>query len=93
MNLTKDLIPLPYSDCILTPSRLRNHSHIVFETSDNLRKTLKIINKNNRKLNETNSNLDARHLTCDVSKPSHASGYRASPGRSLVPGDIFLIEY
>ena len=40
-----------------------NHSPIVFETSDNLRKTLKIINKNNRKLKGTNSNLDARHLT------------------------------
>ena len=63
MGLTKDLIPLPYSDRLLTPSRLRNHSPIVFETSDNLRKTLKIIDKNNRKLKETNSNLDARYLT------------------------------
>ena len=62
IGLTKELIPLPYSDCLLTSSRLRTHSPFVFKTGGDLRNALKIINKNNRKLKGTDSNLDARRL-------------------------------
>jgi len=42
MGLTKELIPLPYSDCLLTSSRLQNHSPVVYKTGTELRNTLKV---------------------------------------------------
>ncbi|KAF8505779.1 hypothetical protein F5888DRAFT_1651703 [Russula emetica] len=62
MGLTKELIPLPYSDCLLTSSRLQNHSPVVYKTGTELRSALKMIDKNNRKLKGTDSNLNARRL-------------------------------
>ena len=86
MGFTKELIPLPYSDCLLTSSRLQNHSPVIFKTGGDLRQSLKVsvfnlilprfrnigpadrvhdlqmIDKNNRKLKGTDSNLNARRL-------------------------------
>jgi hypothetical protein len=62
MGFTKELIPLPYSDCLLTSSRLQNHSPVIFKTGGDLRQSLKMIDKNNRKLKGTDSNLNARRL-------------------------------
>lgn len=42
MGLTKELIPLPYSDCLLTSSRLQNHSPVIFKTGGDLRNSLKV---------------------------------------------------
>ena len=42
MGFTKDLIPLPYSDCLLTSSRLQNHSPVVYKTGTELRSALKV---------------------------------------------------
>jgi hypothetical protein len=42
MGLTKELIPLPYSDCLLTSSRLQNHSPVVYKTGTELRNALKV---------------------------------------------------
>ena len=42
MGLTKELIPLPYSDCLLTSSRLQNHSPVIFKTGGDLRQSLKV---------------------------------------------------
>ena len=44
MGLTKELIPLPYSDCLLTSSRLQNHSPVVYKTGTELRNALKVFN-------------------------------------------------
>ncbi|KAI0307159.1 hypothetical protein B0F90DRAFT_531079 [Multifurca ochricompacta] len=62
MGFTKELIPLPYTDCLLTSSRLQNHSPVVYKTGGELRNALKMIDKNNRKLKGTDSNLNARRL-------------------------------
>jgi hypothetical protein len=42
MGLTKELIPLPYSDCLLTSSRLQNHSPVVYKSGTELRNALKV---------------------------------------------------
>jgi hypothetical protein len=42
VGLTKELIPLPYSDCLLTSSRLQNHSPVVYKTGTELRNALKV---------------------------------------------------
>ena len=42
MGFTKELIPLPYSDCLLTSSRLQNHSPVVYKTGTELRSALKV---------------------------------------------------
>jgi hypothetical protein len=42
MGFTKELIPLPYSDCLLTSSRLQNHSPVIFKTGGDLRNALKV---------------------------------------------------
>ena len=42
MGFTKELIPLPYSDCLLTSSRLQNHSPVIFKTGGDLRQSLKV---------------------------------------------------
>jgi hypothetical protein len=42
MGFTKELIPLPYSDCLLTSSRLQNHSPVVYKTGTDLRNALKV---------------------------------------------------
>jgi hypothetical protein len=44
MGFTKELIPLPYSDCLLTSSRLQNHSPVVYKTGTELRSALKVDN-------------------------------------------------
>jgi hypothetical protein len=43
MGFTKELIPLPYSDCLLTSSRLQNHSPVVYKTGIELRNALKVL--------------------------------------------------
>ncbi|KAI0268252.1 hypothetical protein BC834DRAFT_683755 [Gloeopeniophorella convolvens] len=60
MGLTRELIPLPYSECLLTASRLQNHSPVVYKTGSELRAAIKVIDKNNKKLKGTDSNLSAR---------------------------------
>lgn len=42
MQLTKDIIPLPYSDCLLTESNLRNVSPVVYNDGGSLRNALKV---------------------------------------------------
>src|SRR5882762_7626578 len=41
-KLTKTLIPLPYSDCLLLESNLRNVSPIYFSNGGELRNSLKV---------------------------------------------------
>src|SRR5712672_256745 len=42
MDFTKELIPLPYSDCLLTSSRLQNHAPVIYKTGTELRNALKV---------------------------------------------------
>jgi hypothetical protein len=42
MQLTKDVIPLPYSDCLLTVSNLRNVSPVVYPDGFSLRNAIKV---------------------------------------------------
>jgi hypothetical protein len=42
MGFTKELIPLPYSDCLLTSSRLQNHAPVIYKTGTELRNALKV---------------------------------------------------
>ncbi|KAI6163017.1 hypothetical protein EDD17DRAFT_1693935 [Pisolithus thermaeus] len=73
VQLTKDLIPLPYSDCLLTESNLRHVSPVHFKTREALRTTLKVnrhlimtscpkqqIEKNNKRLKGVDPTLNAR---------------------------------
>ncbi|PPQ99064.1 hypothetical protein CVT24_003624 [Panaeolus cyanescens] len=50
MQLTKEMIPLPYSDCLLTKSNLRTVSPVVYPDGFSLRNALKVIDKNNKRL-------------------------------------------
>lgn len=42
MQLTKEVIPLPYSDCLLTESNLRNVSPVVYHDGGSLRNAIKV---------------------------------------------------
>ncbi|KAI0068534.1 hypothetical protein BV25DRAFT_1791899 [Artomyces pyxidatus] len=61
-GLTKELIPLPYSDCLLTKSSLQNWSPVIYKTGGELRSANKVIEKNNRRLKGTDTALAARRL-------------------------------
>ncbi|KAG6873754.1 hypothetical protein C0995_011573 [Termitomyces sp. Mi166 len=50
MQLTKDVIPLPYSDCLLTESDLRSVTKVVYADGSALRGAVKQIDKNNKRL-------------------------------------------
>ncbi|RDB22845.1 putative nucleolar protein C2C4.08 [Hypsizygus marmoreus] len=60
MQLTKEIIPLPYSDCLLTESDLRNVSPVVYPDGGALRNSLKKIDKNNKRLKGSNPILTSR---------------------------------
>jgi hypothetical protein len=42
MKLTSSTIPMPYSDCMLVDSDLRNVSPVVYKTGGDLRKSIKV---------------------------------------------------
>ncbi|KAG6336841.1 hypothetical protein ID866_2237 [Astraeus odoratus] len=60
VQLTKDPIPLPYSDCLLTESSLRYVSAVHFKTKEELRGALKQVEKNNKRLKGVDPTLNAR---------------------------------
>ncbi|KAF9008985.1 hypothetical protein BDQ17DRAFT_1422162 [Cyathus striatus] len=60
MGLTKDIIPLPYSDCLLTESSLRSVTPTVYPDGGSLRNAIKIIDKNNKRLKGVNPTLSHR---------------------------------
>ncbi|RXW15938.1 hypothetical protein EST38_g9916 [Candolleomyces aberdarensis] len=62
LGLTKEVIPLPYSDCLMTNEELRTVSPITYEDGTALRGALKAIDKNNKKLKGTNTTLSHRRL-------------------------------
>ncbi|KAI0053569.1 hypothetical protein FA95DRAFT_1674104 [Auriscalpium vulgare] len=63
MGYTKELIPLPYSDCLLTASTLQNYSPVTYKTGPELRQAIKAIDKNNRRLKgNTDTALASRRL-------------------------------
>jgi hypothetical protein len=42
MKLTEDFIPLPYGECLLTDSSLRNVSPVVYKDGGSLRNAIKV---------------------------------------------------
>ncbi|KAF8897628.1 hypothetical protein BD779DRAFT_1491863 [Infundibulicybe gibba] len=60
MGITKTIIPLPYSDCLLTESAFRNISPVVYKTGGDLRSAVKEITKNNKRLKGSGSGLNSR---------------------------------
>ncbi|TFY64472.1 hypothetical protein EVG20_g5938 [Dentipellis fragilis] len=62
MGLTKELLPLPYSDCLLTASSLQHYSPVVYSDAFALRSAIKLIDKNNKRLKGTDTNVTARRL-------------------------------
>ncbi|KAG5725010.1 hypothetical protein E4T56_gene12485 [Termitomyces sp. T112] len=50
MQLTKEVIPLPYSDCLLTESDLRSVIKVAYADGGALRGAVKQIDKNNKRL-------------------------------------------
>ncbi|KAG6866438.1 hypothetical protein C0991_003956 [Blastosporella zonata] len=63
MQLTKEVIPLPYSDCLLTESSLRSVSKVVYADGGSLRGAIKQIDKNNKRLKGSNPILQSRRQT------------------------------
>jgi len=43
IGLTKNLISLPYSDCLLTESSLRHVSPVIFKAKEELKSALKVV--------------------------------------------------
>ncbi|KAG6857091.1 hypothetical protein H0H87_009652 [Tephrocybe sp. NHM501043] len=62
MQLTKEMIPLPYSDCLITESSLRGVSKVVYANGGSLRGAIKQIDKNNKRLKGSNPILQSRRL-------------------------------
>ncbi|KAJ7764971.1 hypothetical protein DFH07DRAFT_810985 [Mycena maculata] len=60
MSLTKEIIPLPYSECLLTPSEFSSVSPVEFKTGGALRGAVKKIEKNNKRLKGSNVQLTSR---------------------------------
>ncbi|KAJ7283553.1 hypothetical protein C8J57DRAFT_1292881 [Mycena rebaudengoi] len=61
MKLTPELIPLPYSDCLLTMGEdLLNISPVVYKDGGSLRGAIKKIDKNNKRLKGSNAFLTSR---------------------------------
>ncbi|TFK43450.1 hypothetical protein BDQ12DRAFT_675007 [Crucibulum laeve] len=60
MGLTKEIIPLPYSDCLLTESNLRSVSPVVYRDGSALHDANKQIDKNNKRLKGSNPTLKHR---------------------------------
>jgi len=60
MGLTSTLIPLPYSECLLTESNLRNVSPVVYKDGGSLKLAIKKIDKNNKRLKGSNPLLTSR---------------------------------
>ncbi|KAG6821622.1 hypothetical protein H0H93_000131 [Arthromyces matolae] len=61
MQLTKEIIPLPYSDCLLTESDLRGVTTVAYANGGALRGAVKQIEKNNKRLKGmANPALEAR---------------------------------
>lgn len=42
MKLTKNIVPLPYSDCLLTESNLKTVSPVVYPDGGSLRQAIKV---------------------------------------------------
>ncbi|KAJ7129568.1 hypothetical protein C8R44DRAFT_777095 [Mycena epipterygia] len=63
MKLTKDIIPLPYSECLLTQSEFSTVSHVVYQDGGSLRGAVKKIDKNNKRLKGSNPHLTSRRDT------------------------------
>ncbi|EPQ59436.1 hypothetical protein GLOTRDRAFT_35133 [Gloeophyllum trabeum ATCC 11539] len=63
MQLTKDLIPIPNSEALLTSEHLRNVSPMYYNDASVLKKALKTIEKNNKRLRFVDGVLmKRRHL-------------------------------
>ncbi|KAL0949460.1 hypothetical protein HGRIS_009514 [Hohenbuehelia grisea] len=60
MGYTKKMIPLPYSDCLMTSSELRFVSTIHYANGGELKKALKQIEKNNKRLKGSDTGLAMR---------------------------------
>jgi len=60
MQLTKEIIPIPYSECLLTPSEFSNVAPVIYRDGGSLRNALKNIEKNNKRLKNSNPRLLAR---------------------------------
>ncbi|KAF8917973.1 hypothetical protein CPB85DRAFT_1374067 [Mucidula mucida] len=63
MQITKTRVPLPYSNCLLLSSELKAVSPVYFKTGGELRMAHKEIEKNNKRLKNSNSSLTARRDT------------------------------
>ncbi|KAF9485268.1 hypothetical protein BDN70DRAFT_871278 [Pholiota conissans] len=59
MDLTKNVVPLPYSDCLLTGANLKTVSTVVYSDGGSVRNAIKVIDKNNKRLK--GSNPEVRH--------------------------------
>ncbi|KAJ7276492.1 hypothetical protein B0H12DRAFT_1005097 [Mycena haematopus] len=60
MQLTSSIIPLPYSECLLTSSEFSNVSPVIYRDGGSLRSSIKNITKNNKRLNNSNPRLLSR---------------------------------
>ncbi|KAF5344148.1 hypothetical protein D9758_008845 [Tetrapyrgos nigripes] len=57
MQLTEKIIPLPYSDCLLTEAFLQGVSPVTFKTGGDLKMHLKEQNKINKKISKSNNSV------------------------------------
>jgi len=62
VGLTKELIPLPSSDYLITQSSMQSCSPSFYSDADSLKKATKTIDKMNRRLKGTGTRLAARRL-------------------------------
>lgn len=61
-GLTKELIPLPYSACMLSSAQLQSHNPSLYKDPFHLRNEIKRIQKFNKQLKGADNSLKARRL-------------------------------
>ncbi|EAU84866.2 hypothetical protein CC1G_00385 [Coprinopsis cinerea okayama7 len=61
IGMTKEIIPLPYSDCLLTTTDLKTVTTITFADGFAVRNGLKMVNNNNKKLKGSHFNQTLKY--------------------------------
>ncbi|KAJ7498820.1 hypothetical protein FB451DRAFT_1203120 [Mycena latifolia] len=60
MQLTSEMIPLPYSECLLTQAEFSTVAPVIYKDGGSLRGAVKKIDKNNKRLKGANTDLTSR---------------------------------
>ncbi|KAJ7068364.1 hypothetical protein C8F01DRAFT_1117896 [Mycena amicta] len=73
MGLTKEIIPLPSSDCLILQTELESQAPVTYKTGGDLRGAVKQIDKENKRAKHAPSSLAARRSAFEKTRASWAA--------------------